>query len=73
MAVRVLTGIAKSSPSDPARVSAANILLERGWGKAQQDVNIGGDIKLTIRKMLDDDDVIDMIDVTPAPKLIDQE
>jgi hypothetical protein len=34
MCVRVLCGIAKHSRSDAARVSAAALLFERGYGKA---------------------------------------
>lgn len=45
-----------------ARVAAAGLLLERGWGKAPQEVSFDGDIKITIRKMLD---VIDVVEETP--------
>lgn len=57
--IRVLTGImrSKSSPK-PARVMAANSLLDRGWGKPAQ--TIVGDseqpLQVIIRKMLQDDD-----------------
>jgi hypothetical protein len=36
LALQTLSGIARSSTSDPARVSAAQALLDRGWGKAAQ-------------------------------------
>jgi hypothetical protein len=36
LCIRVLAGIAQNSTSDAARVSAAGILLDRGWGKAAQ-------------------------------------
>jgi hypothetical protein len=49
-----------------ARVAAAGILLDRGWGKPQQDVTLDSEIRITIRKMLDDDDDEPVIiDVTP--------
>ncbi len=39
----------------PARVAAANSLLDRGWGKAPQQITgeDGGDIRITIRKIID--------------------
>jgi hypothetical protein len=56
MALKVLTGIA-SSPKAPhaARVSAAAIILDRGWGKAPQQLvgEDGGDIKVTIRQIIE--------------------
>lgn len=71
-AIRVLAGIMreKSAPA-AARVSAAQVLLDRGWGKAQQDVQVNGDIKITIRKMLEDDG--ELIDVTPQPLVIEND
>jgi hypothetical protein len=69
LCITTLAGIARNGTSEPARVSASVALLERGWGKPQQDVAIAGDIRITIRKMLDDDeDVLDLVDVTPKPK-----
>jgi hypothetical protein len=42
-AVNVLVGIMRSNDATPAaRVSAANAILDRGWGKAAQPVQ-GGD------------------------------
>jgi hypothetical protein len=38
LCIKVLAGIAQNSTSDAARVSAAALLLERGWGKAPQPV-----------------------------------
>ena len=34
--IQTLAGIARNSTSDAARVSAAQALLDRGWGKAPQ-------------------------------------
>ena len=58
MCIKVLAGIAsqKAAPP-PARVMACNSLLDRGWGRPHQTVSgeDGGDIKITIRKMLGGD------------------
>jgi hypothetical protein len=35
-AIRTLANIMSHSESDPARVTAANSLLDRGWGKPTQ-------------------------------------
>jgi hypothetical protein len=62
LCIRVLAGIVSQEAMPPAaRVSAAGILLDRGWGKATQEVTVDSDIKITIRKMLD---VIDAEEVT---------
>jgi hypothetical protein len=43
-AVNVLVGIMRSDDSTPAaRVSAANAILDRGWGKAAQPLENGED------------------------------
>jgi len=34
-AIKCLVGIMKNSTSDPAKVAAANSLIDRGWGKAE--------------------------------------
>ena len=47
LVTQTLAGIARNSPSDQARVSAAQALLDRGWGKAPQShtgANGEGDI-----------------------------
>jgi hypothetical protein len=38
LCVKVIAGIAQNGTSDAARVSAAGILLDRGWGKAAHPV-----------------------------------
>ncbi len=55
-AVKTLGGIAKTGESEQARVSAAVALLDRGWGKPNQphDAKIEGELRITIRKMLND-------------------
>ena len=57
LAVRTLAGIcgSKAAPA-AARVSAASALLDRGWGKAQQDSNVQGEVRVVLRQMLDDED-----------------
>jgi len=53
----VLAGIVSQEAVPPAaRVSAAGILLDRGWGKPQQDGNVPGEIRVTLRKMLGGDE-----------------
>jgi len=43
-AINVLAGIMRSNEATPAaRVSAANAILDRGWGKATQSLESGGD------------------------------
>lgn len=43
-AIRVLVGIMRSEDATPAaRVSAANAILDRGWGKATQPLENGSD------------------------------
>ena len=56
LGIQTLAGIARNSPSDAARVSAASALLDRGWGKAQQDGNVQGEVRVVLRTMLDDDE-----------------
>jgi hypothetical protein len=48
-------GIARNSTSDQARVSAAQALLDRGWGKAIQPLSSesGGSIQIVIRQIVD--------------------
>ena len=55
LAVQTLAGIARNSTSDQARVSAAQALLDRGWGKAIQPhaCEDGGNIRISIRQIID--------------------
>jgi hypothetical protein len=52
--IQVLATIArqKTAPAS-ARVSAAGLLLDRGYGKAEQNVESNSDIQITIRQILD--------------------
>ena len=54
LSVQTLAGIARNSTSDQARVSAAQALLDRGWGKAIQPHTdeAGGDIHIVIRRII---------------------
>jgi hypothetical protein len=57
--VRTLGGWATGEDTDPdLRMRAINTLFDRGWGKPAQDQTheVKGEIKVTLRKMLDDDD-----------------
>jgi hypothetical protein len=58
MAIKVLAGIAKDGTNEGARVSAAQALLDRGWGKAPQ-AHTGedgeGEIKIVIRRLIEED------------------
>jgi hypothetical protein len=56
MCVKVLAGIASQAklPAS-ARAYAASSLLDRGWGKAPQQLTgeDGGDIRVTIRQIIE--------------------
>jgi hypothetical protein len=57
LAIRTLTGVCGSKAAPAAvRVSAAQALLDRGWGKASQP-HTGKDdkdIRITIRNLVED-------------------
>jgi len=36
-------------------VAAAKILLDRGWGTAPQDIHVQGEVRVVLRKLLEDD------------------
>jgi hypothetical protein len=57
-AIKTLGGISENGESEAARVAAAVALLDRGWGKPQQDQTheVKGEIRVVLRKMLEDDD-----------------
>lgn len=59
MAMRTLTSIADSEEAPAAaRVAAANALLDRGWGKPQQDIKLSGELGVTVKaEDLSDDDL----------------
>jgi hypothetical protein len=55
LSIQTLAGIARNSTSDQARVSAAQALLDRGWGKAPQvhSGEDGGTLQVVIRHISD--------------------
>ena len=58
LSVQSLAGIVQNGESEAARVSAAIHLLDRGWGKPKEDKNltISGEVRVILRRMLDDED-----------------
>ncbi len=54
-AIKTLVGIMlQAKAPSAARVSAANALLDRGWGKAPQTVNVGADSSMaTLMERID--------------------
>jgi hypothetical protein len=56
LCIKVLAGICQNGDSESARVTAAGILLDRGWGKAPQ-AHTGPDgdgaLRVTIRHIVD--------------------
>ena len=59
-AIRTLAGIMRQKGAPPAaRVAAAGLLLDRGWGKAPQDLSVDGEIRITIRKMIEATDLLE--------------
>jgi hypothetical protein len=82
-AIRVLVGIMRCKDATPAaRVSAANAILDRGWGKATQPVENSGDGALELIHRIErvigtDDDMagtlaelheLTFLDAAPVPK-----
>jgi hypothetical protein len=50
-AINCLVGIMENGASEPAKVTAAQALLDRGWGKPSQPVDgdgEGGPVQLTV-------------------------
>ena len=55
--IQILGGIAENGESESVRVAACIALLDRGWGKPKQDTHeIKGEVRVILRKMLDDDE-----------------
>jgi hypothetical protein len=53
--IRTLASYANAKDSDvepDIKIRAIGMLLDRGWGKPQQDANVQAEIRVTIRKML---------------------
>jgi hypothetical protein len=67
-AINVLVGIMRSKDATPAaRVSAANAILDRGWGKVAQPLQTGDDNTL---KMIHR---IERVIVHPEEKVLDRQ
>ena len=39
--IQILGGIAENNPDPRVKMEAIGMLLDRGWGKVTQDVNVG--------------------------------
>ena len=57
-AIQTLGGIMINGAEEGSRIRAADILLDRGWGRPKQDNSheLKGEIKVTLRQMLEDDE-----------------
>ena len=50
-ALETLASIMAKSESDAARVAAANALLDRGYGKPKQSVDVDADVKAAVTEI----------------------
>jgi hypothetical protein len=55
VAMDTLIEVAKGGQSESARVAAANAILDRGYGKAQQNIDISGELEIS---QIDDEDLL---------------
>jgi hypothetical protein len=57
-AILTLGGIMINGAEEGSRIRAADILLDRGWGKAKQDNThtVSGEVRVVLRKMLEEED-----------------
>jgi hypothetical protein len=54
--IKQLVMIATNKDNPPeVQMKAIGMLLERGWGRPQQELKTDSEIRVTIRKMLGDD------------------
>ena len=68
-AIKTLVGIMQQPKAPPAaRVMAANALLDRGWGKAKQQVEHNGEVRRLIEVKLN---VVQASHALPKTELID--
>ena len=58
-AVRQISGILINDPDTGRRLAAAGMLLDRGYGRPKQDTSheMKGEIRIVLRKMLEDEDL----------------
>src|SRR6516225_3763457 len=67
-AIKTLVGIMRQPKAPPAaRVMAANALLDRGWGKAAQLVDVQGELKQLVAVQLN---VVHVADREPLANLL---
>src|SRR5262245_16887748 len=52
-AIASLAGIATNGKSESARVAACDVLLQRGWGRPQPTDGENGELRITIRRILE--------------------
>lgn len=64
MTVRQLAGIVQNGTNDGARVAAANVILDRAYGKAEQTTETNIELQITIRKLFDAE-IPKIVDATP--------
>jgi len=59
-AILIIGGIMQNG-EEANRIRAAEMLLDRGWGKPKTDNthSISGEVRVVLRKMLEDEDDID--------------
>jgi len=55
--IRTLALIVAQSENDGARVSAAGMLLDRGWGRAAQTIDSDSEIRVIIRHIVEGRDM----------------
>lgn len=73
LAITTLAAICRSKGAPAAaRVGASVALLERGWGKPQQNVEVDAQITVTVRKMIDDGQNI-VLDLKAEPLALEDE
>jgi ketopantoate hydroxymethyltransferase len=48
-AIKTIVGIMRTSENDTARLSAAKELIDRGYGKASQAVEVNGEVGLVVQ------------------------
>ena len=77
LAVKTLVGIAaqRTAPQS-ARVAAAQALLDRGWGKPKQEVEVNQEVTISLADSLariaplDNDNIIDITPNKPKDRLL---
>ena len=57
-AIRQIAAVLSNDVDTGRRLTAAGMLLDRGWGRPKQDNTheVKGEIKVILRKMLEDDE-----------------